>query len=92
VTKVQQEMKPQLVTTSRTFISCWIFVNWDVTLICTVGRSFGTNRTFISCWTFVNKGKSGSLRFSRFSGCWLILSVCIVVSFGFPFVRLFGVR
>ena len=36
--------------------------------------------------------KSGSLRFSQFSGCWLILSVCILVSFDFPFVRLFGVR
>ena len=36
--------------------------------------------------------KSGSLRFSQFSGCWLILSVYILMSFGFPFVRLFGVR
>ena len=36
--------------------------------------------------------KSGSLRFSQFSGCWLILSVYIIISFDFPFVRLFGVR
>ena len=36
--------------------------------------------------------KSGSLRFSQFSGCWLILSVYIIMSFDFPFVRLFGVR
>ena len=36
--------------------------------------------------------KSGSLRFSQFSGCWLILSVYIPMSFDFPFVRLFGVR
>jgi hypothetical protein len=36
--------------------------------------------------------KSGSLRFSQFSGCWLILSVYILMSFYFPFVRLFGVR
>jgi hypothetical protein len=36
--------------------------------------------------------KSGSLRFSQFSGCWLILSVYIIKSFDFPFVRLFGVR
>jgi hypothetical protein len=36
--------------------------------------------------------KSGSLRFSQFSGCWLILSVYILMSFDFPFVRLFGVR
>ena len=32
--------------------------------------------------------KSGSLRFSQFSGCSLILSVHM--SFDFPFVRLFG--
>ena len=36
--------------------------------------------------------KSGSLRFSQFSGCWLILSVYIIMSFDFPFVRLFGVQ
>jgi hypothetical protein len=36
--------------------------------------------------------KSGSLRFSQFSGCWLILSVYIIMSFDFPIVRLFGVR
>ena len=36
--------------------------------------------------------KSGSLRFSQFPGCWLILSVYILMSFDFPFVRLFGVR
>ena len=36
--------------------------------------------------------KSGSLRFSQFSGCWLILSVYILMSFDFPFVRLFEVR
>ena len=33
--------------------------------------------------------KIGSLRFSQFSGCWLILSVYILMSFDFPFVRLF---
>jgi hypothetical protein len=32
--------------------------------------------------------KSGSLRFSQFSGCCLILSVYILMSFDFPFVRL----
>ena len=36
--------------------------------------------------------KSGSLRFSQFSGCWLIFSVCMLVGFDFPFVGLFGVR
>ena len=33
-----------------------------------------------------------SLRFSQFSGCWLILSVYIIMSFDIPFVRLIGVR
>jgi hypothetical protein len=28
----------------------------------------------------------------QFSGCWLILSVYIIMSFYFPFVRLLGVR
>ena len=28
----------------------------------------------------------------QFSGCWLILSVYIIMSFDFPFARLFGVR
>ena len=45
-------------------------------------------------WYFFRNActKSGSLRFSQFSGCWLILSVYILMSFDFPFVRLFGVR
>jgi hypothetical protein len=36
--------------------------------------------------------KSESLRFSQFSSSWLILSVYIIMSFDFPFVRLFLVR
>ena len=32
------------------------------------------------------------LQFSQFYGCWLILSVCWLVSFAFPFGRLLGVR
>ena len=36
--------------------------------------------------------KSESLRFSQFSGRWLILSVYILMSFDFHFGRLFGVR
>ena len=36
--------------------------------------------------------KSGSLQFSQFSGCWLILFVYILMSFDFPFIRLLGVR
>jgi hypothetical protein len=34
--------------------------------------------------------KSGSLRFSKFSRCWLILSVYILMSFDFPFGRQWG--
>ena len=36
--------------------------------------------------------KSGPFRFSQFSGCWLILSVYLLMSFAFPFGRLLGVR
>jgi hypothetical protein len=32
--------------------------------------------------------KSGSLRFSQFSGCWPILSVYIHMSFDFPFFKI----
>jgi hypothetical protein len=32
------------------------------------------------------------ITFSQFSGCWLILSVYVIMSFDLPFVRLFGVR
>jgi hypothetical protein len=32
------------------------------------------------------------MQISQFSGCLLILSVYIIMSFDFPFVRLFGVR
>jgi hypothetical protein len=34
----------------------------------------------------------GHYGFSQFSGCWLILSVYIIMSFDFPFVRLLGIR
>ena len=50
-------------------------------------KSDSTHHSFRNACT-----KSGSLRFSQFSGCWLILSVYIIMSFDFPFVRLFGVR
>ena len=42
------------------------------------------------CLVNTISGLSGSLRFSQFSGCWLVLSVYIIMSFDFPFVRLFG--
>jgi hypothetical protein len=50
-------------------------------------RSDSTHNFFRNACT-----KSGSLRFLQFSGCWLILSVYIIMSFDFPFLRLFGVR
>jgi hypothetical protein len=50
-------------------------------------KSYSTHHFFRNACT-----KSGSWRFSQFSGCWLILSVYILMSFDFPFVRLFGVR
>jgi hypothetical protein len=54
------------------------------------------NKIFkIEIWSLAFRNactKSGSLRFSQFSGCWQILSVYIIMSLDFPFVRLFGVR
>jgi hypothetical protein len=47
-------------------------------------KSDSTHHSFRNACT-----KSGSLRFSQF---WLILSVYILMSFDFPFVRLFGFR
>jgi hypothetical protein len=43
-------------------------------------KSDSTNHFFRNACT-----KSGSLRFSQFSGCWLILSVYIIMSFEFSF-------
>jgi uncharacterized membrane protein len=42
--------------------------------------------------TSVRKVQISIIRFSQFSGCCLILSVYIIMSFDFPFVRLFGIR
>ena len=43
-------------------------------------KSYSTHHFFRNACT-----KSGSLRFSQFYGCWLILSVYILMSFDFPF-------
>ena len=43
-------------------------------------KSYSTHHFFRNACT-----KSGSLRFSQFSGCWLILSVYILMSFDFSF-------
>ena len=62
-------------------------------LAITLSGRFGTLKSDSTHHFFRNAcTKSGSLRFSQFSGCWLILSVYILMSFDFPFVRLFGVR
>jgi hypothetical protein len=58
-----------------------------VGFICYRLKSDSTHHFFRNACT-----KSGSLRFSQFSGCWLILSVYILMSFDFPFVRMFGFR
>jgi hypothetical protein len=47
---------------------------WKIAL-----KSYSTHHFFRNACT-----KSGSLRFSQFSGCWLILSVYIIMSFDFP--------
>jgi hypothetical protein len=48
-------------------------------------KSDSTHHSFRNACT-----KSGPLRFSQFSSCWLILSLYIIMSVDFPFVRLFG--
>jgi hypothetical protein len=65
-------------------------INIDVNLL-TKGSDLLTYQENITVFKHACT-KSGSLRFSQFSGCWLILSVYIIMSFDFPFVRLFGVR
>ena len=82
--------------TALTTILPILFLYLD-TVIVTAGTfesgRFGTLKSDSTHHFFRNAGtKSGSLRFSQFSGCWLILSVYIIMSFDFPFVRLFGVR
>ena len=70
---------------------CFIVLNW-------VGSNkfLFTTKINVKFWYDVLHlnacTKSGSLQFSQFSGCWLILSVYILMNFDFPFVRLFGVR
>jgi hypothetical protein len=73
---------------------CWPSTKqtWE-TLSRNESRRFGALKSDSTHHFFRNDcTKSGSLRFSQFSGCWLILSVYILMSFDFPFVRLFGVR
>jgi hypothetical protein len=68
------------------FLFVFSELRWEE-VICFVDKSDSTHHFFRNACTM-----SGSLRFSQFSGCWLILSVYIIMSFDFPFVRLFGVR
>ena len=54
---------------------------------------FGALKSYSADYFFrYARTKSRSLRFSQFSGCWLILSVYKLMSFECSFGRLFGVR
>ena len=76
------------------YILFWIQVAYQPeSLSCNESGRFGAFKSDSTHHFFRNAcTKSGSLRFSQFSGCWLILSVYIRMSFDFPFGRLFGVR
>ena len=76
------------VRVAQSFVFCR-YVKWDQWQLLQNGalKSDSTHHFFRNACT-----KSRSLRFSQFSVCWLILSVYILMSFDFPFVRLFGVR
>ena len=86
---------------------CVVFYNYDLNMVildvwmCKQDRCYSAIPDIASgfngrlcCNVFIFFFLSGSLRFSQFSGCWLILSVYvfILMMFDFPFVRLFGVR
>ena len=72
---------------------CYYYKWQPKTLSHIESRRFGTLKYDSTHHFFRNAcTKSGSLRFSQFSGCWLILSVYIIMSFDFPFVRFLGVR
>jgi hypothetical protein len=73
-------------------ISGWSLSRLSITLSRNESGRFGALKSDSTHHLFRNAcTKSGSLRFSQFSGCWLILSVYIIMCFDFPFVRLFGV-
>jgi hypothetical protein len=76
------------------YIVCNLVLNIDLTeILRNESGRIGALKSDSTHHFFRNAcSKSGSLRFSQFSGCWLILSVYILMSFDFPFVRLFGVR
>ena len=99
------DVKVSLIFTSMSLVLFWQLLYlfrssiWINTVIVTAGdfernesgrfgawKSDSTHHFFRNACT-----KSGSLRFSQFSGCWLILSVYILMSFECPFVTLFGV-
>ena len=79
------------------FTHCIVCPFWLTLLITPLSRNesgrFGALKSD-STHHFIRNActQSGSLRFRQFSGCWLILSVYIIMSFDFSFVRLFGVR
>jgi hypothetical protein len=96
-------VKDQIISCYRIeeyYIKCQQFCVWNKHILFQVNRylfmfSYGVEYHFQQYFCYIvafSFTKSGSLRFSQFSGCWLILSVYIIMSFDFPFVRLFGVR
>jgi hypothetical protein len=60
----------------------WSKISFNISMLCKVSRS---EILFLCVCQFRNAcTKSGTLRFSQFSGCWLILSVYILMSLTFP--------
>jgi hypothetical protein len=81
---VQAELSRKFPYIFRTTgIYLWFLVLKNHKYIPVVLKIYGNFRDNSACT------KSGPL---EFSGCWLILSVCTLMSFAFPFGRLLGVR
>ena len=87
-------------------LSCWIHMYdhvilvrgevWahqsSLTLSRNESRRFGALKSDSTHHFYRHACTKSESQFSQFSGCWLILFVYIIMSFDFPFVRLFGVR
>jgi hypothetical protein len=83
-------------TDSTVLVSPWVFFLTDITQFllahCYVALTNDMLKSYkvAQVWTLLEHQSSPP--FLVGFGCWLILSVYILVSFDFPFVRLFGVR
>jgi hypothetical protein len=81
---------------STVLFSPWVFFLTDITQFllahCYVALTNDMLKSYkvAQVWTLLEHQSSPP--FLVGFGCWLILSVYILVSFDFPFVRLFGVR